>query len=78
MQNEIRGTHEKIEAGIPNQNAHIERLFRSYRGGVLETWLFRALDEVRELTWVLMLEYNVGSDHDGLLRADARRSPRTG
>ena len=32
----------------------------------LSTWLFRNLDEVREITWVWMLEYNEERDHDGL------------
>jgi len=55
-----------IEPGKPNQNAYIEGFNRSYRDEVLDTWLFRNLDEVCELSWAWMIEYNEERDHDGL------------
>ncbi|MCK5923387.1 MAG: integrase core domain-containing protein, partial [Methylococcales bacterium] len=36
------------------------------RQEVLDTWLFRDLDEVREISWAWMLEYNEERDHDSL------------
>lgn len=64
---EDNGVHiDYIEPGKPNQNAFIERFNKSYRAEVLDTWMFRNLSEVRELTWAWMLEYNEERDHDGL------------
>lgn len=68
-----------IEPGKPNQNAYIERFNRSYRNEVLDTWMFRNLTEVREITWAWMLEYNEERDHDslgGLTPAEALANAR--
>ncbi len=49
-----------------NRPIRSERFNRTYRNEVLDTWLFRNLGEVRELTWAWMLEYKEQRDHDGL------------
>ena len=55
-----------IEPGKPNQNAYIERFNRSYWTEVLSVYLFSSLNEVREITWRWMLEYNEERGHDAL------------
>jgi len=55
-----------VESGKPNQNAFIERFNRSYRIEVLDSWLFRNLDEVRELIETWRQEYNEERPQKGL------------
>lgn len=57
---------EFIEPGRPMQNGFIERFNRSYREGVLDMYVFRTLEEVRERTEVWKNDYNEELPHDAL------------
>ena len=59
-------TIEFIEPGQPNQNAFIERFNRTFREEVLDAWIFYTLEQVREMTWDWISEYNEIRPHDSL------------
>jgi len=52
--------------GSPMQAAFIERLNRSYREALVDVYVFKTLEEVREQTEVWIADYNEVLPYDSL------------
>lgn len=58
---------EFIRPGKPTQNAFIERFNRRYRTEILDFYLFRIMNEVREIKEKWLSEYNCERPHELLI-----------
>lgn len=66
MARDTRSKMEFIQPDKPTQNAFIERFDRTYRTEILDFYLFRTLNEVREITVKWLSEYNCERPHESL------------
>lgn len=54
------------DSQVVTQNSYVERFNRTYRGEILNMYVFRNLTEVRQRTEFWMTEYNDERPHDSL------------
>ncbi|PJE79339.1 hypothetical protein CI610_01691 [invertebrate metagenome] len=57
---------EFIQPGTPTQNAYVERFNRTYREEILNRYVFKTLNHVRQLTHDWIHQYNKERPHDSL------------
>lgn len=55
-----------IQPGKPTQNAFIERFNRSFREDILDAYLFESLNQLRDLAYEWLQEYNQLHPHQSL------------
>ena len=55
-----------IRPGKPTQNSYVERFNRTYRDEILNMYVFKTLNEVRDITQNWLREYNEERPHDSL------------
>lgn len=57
---------EFIQPGKPTQNSYIERFNRTYRDEIVNMYVFKTLNEVRDINENWIKEYNEERPHDSL------------
>ncbi|MFL7025625.1 IS3 family transposase [Enterovibrio norvegicus] len=55
-----------IQPGKPQQNGFVERFNGSFRREFLNAYLFESIEQVRDMAWVWMCDYNEERTHESL------------